>query len=122
MSKLVSTGTQLRCSYGTMPSYFIAPPTNRVTASNNPAATIMDHIPMINVAPFSLCTSLLNPAVSFAGCPQPCVPVISTPWSLGSKRVMISKKPALNSNSQCMCSWSGIIKITQPGQSRVNVK
>ena len=122
MSKLVNTGTQLRCSYGSMPSYFTALSTNRVNVSNNPAATIMNDIPMTNIAPFGLCTSPSNPAVSAAGAPQPCVPVISTPWSPGSKRVLMSKKPALDSNSQCICSWSGIITITQPSQLRVNIK
>ena len=122
MAKLVTTGATMKCTFGVAPSNLVIPPTNRVNASNKPVATIMDMIPMTNIPPFGLCTSPSNPAVSAASSPQPCVPVISAPWSPGSNRVMMSKKPALDSNSQCMCSWSGIITFTQPGQLRVDAK
>ena len=122
MAKLVTTGAAMKCTFGVAPSNLVIPPTNRINASNKSVATIMDMIPMTNIPPFGLCTSPSNPAVSAAGAPQPCVPVISAPWSPGSNRVMMSKKPALDSNSHCMCSWSGIITITQPGQLRVDLK
>jgi hypothetical protein len=53
--------------------------------------------------------------------PQPCVPVTAAPWTPGSPQVMIQNQPALNIASTCMCNWGGVISITNPGQTTVQV-
>ncbi len=128
MAQLVSMGATLTCSFGTTPSTFNITPENRVNASKIAAATIMDNVPMKNISPFGMCTTLINPQVAAATSaaagvltPQPCIPVITAPWTPGSPTVMIGNKPALNSTSMCMCTWTGVISVTSPGQTTVNV-
>jgi len=61
MPQHVCHGALLACSFGVAPSSLMVLPTNRVMTSSQPAATIMDHQPMVNIAPFGLCMSLANP-------------------------------------------------------------
>jgi hypothetical protein len=35
--------------------------------------------------------------------------------------VMIGNKPVLNNTSQLMCTWGGVITVTNPGQQTVKV-
>ncbi|MAS38347.1 MAG: hypothetical protein CL610_30400 [Anaerolineaceae bacterium] len=128
MPQLVCQGANLACSFGTTPSSMVVLPARRVNAANMPAATIMDHIPMTNILPFGMCTTLSNPQVAAATSaaqgvltPQPCIPVTSSPWTPGSSRVMIGNQPALHNSCQCMCMWGGVITVTSPGQFTVNV-
>lgn len=86
------------------------------------AATIMDAVPLKNILPFGLCSSLANPAVATATAaamgvltPMPCVPVPAGVWSPGSPKVQIRGKVALTSDSCLTCAYGGMIKINQPG-------
>lgn len=106
----------------------VVTPENMTNATNKPAATIMDNIPMKNIPPFAMCSAPSNPAVIAATAaklgvftPAPCVPVTSAPWMPGSATVMIKNKPALNSTSKLMCNWGGVIQVTFAGQATVNV-
>ena len=65
MPLLVCTTATLTCSMGTTPSTFTGA-CARVNVQGKPAATVMDHKPMANVAPFGLCRSLANPVVAAA--------------------------------------------------------
>jgi len=128
MGQLVVNGAQMQCSFGVAPSALIVLPANLVNASKAPAATIMDNIPMSNIMPFGMCSSLANPQVAAATSaaagvltPQPCIPVVPAPWAPGSPTVLIGKKPALSNSSKCMCTWAGMISIVTPGQFTVNV-
>jgi hypothetical protein len=128
MSQLVIQGSQLQCSFGVAPGSLMVLPISRVNAVKMPAATIMDIIPMTNILPFGLCSSIANPQVASATSaalgvltPMPCMPIIIAPWAPGSPTVMIGKKPALNNVSKCMCTWAGVISVTMPGQFTVNV-
>lgn len=128
MAQLVCMNAQLQCSFGTTPSNMIVTPENRTNTSNVPAATIMDNIPMKNILPFGMCQTLSNPQVAAATAaaqgvltPQPCIPVTTAPWVVGSPTVMIGKKLALNSTSTLMCTWGGVISVTSAGQMTVNV-
>lgn len=119
-------GANLVCSFGTAPSSLMVLPTNRVMSSNMPDANIMDHMPMLNIMPFAMCTSLANPQVAAATTaalgvltPMPCIPVTATPWTPGSPTVLIGGMPALNNSSTCMCTWGGVITVTSPGQTTV---
>ena len=123
MGQQVCMGAMMQCSFGMAPSSLCVLPTKMVMTSKMPAATIMDHIPLVNVLPFGTCTSPANPMVAAATAaalgvltPMPCIPVTTAPWLPGSPTVLLGKIPALNASSKCMCNWAGVISITSPGQ------
>ncbi|MBM4330027.1 MAG: DUF4280 domain-containing protein [Deltaproteobacteria bacterium] len=123
----VCMGTTLQCSFGMAPSSLVVLPKNKVL-TQTPDANIMDNIPMVNIMPFGMCTSIANPAVAAATAaalgvltPMPCVPVIPAPWVPGSPTVLIGKMPALNNTSKLMCTWAGVISITNPGETTVQI-
>ena len=62
----VTTGAILQCSFGAVPSTLSLLPVNRVMAGGVPAATIMDHLPIANIPPFGMCSSIANPTVASA--------------------------------------------------------
>jgi hypothetical protein len=117
-------GATLICSFGVAPSSLVVLPKNTTMTSKVPAANIMDNIPLVNIMPFGMCTSLANPTVAAATTaalgvltPMPCIPVTPAPWVPGSATVMLGKMPALNNNCKLMCTWGGVIQITVPGQT-----
>ncbi len=127
MSQLVVSGAMLQCSFGAAPCSLVILPTNRVMCST-PAANIMDHIPMVNIPGFAMCTSLANPTVASATAaalgvltPMPCIPCLVAPWITGSPTVLIGKMPALNNSSTLMCMWAGSISIASAGQFTTTV-
>ena len=127
MPLLVCTTATLTCSMGTTPSTFTGA-CARVNVQGKPAATVMDHKPMANVAPFGLCRSLANPVVAAATSaamgtltPQPCMPATMTPWSPGSAKVKLTEKPALRDNDRLVCNWAGQIQVSNAGQAKVSV-
>ena len=116
------------CTFGMAPSTLMVTPENKVL-SKMPVATIMDNVPMKNIMPFGMCSSMANPQVAAATSaamgvltPMPCIPVISAPWAPGSPTVLIANKPALSQTSKCMCNWGGVISITNPGTTDIMVK
>jgi hypothetical protein len=118
----VTAGTTLQCSFGAAPSALAVLPASGVLAGA-PAATVMDHIPIVNVAPFGTCNSIANPAVAAATAaalgaltPMPCMPVTPGPWLPGSPTVLIGGQPALQNTSKLMCAWAGVIQIMAPAQ------
>lgn len=123
MGQHVCNGATLMCSFGVAPSMLTVIPKNRVMTSNQPAANIMDHVPMVNILPFGMCTSLTNPSVATATTtalgvltPMPCAPVTVTPWMVGSPTVLLGNLPSLNNTSKLMCMWCGSISVVAPGQ------
>jgi hypothetical protein len=127
MPQQVCMGASLMCSFGTAPSSLVVLPKSRVNSGNMPAANIMDNIPMTNVMPFVMCTTVSNPAVAAATSaalgvltPQPCVPVTPAPWTPGSATVLIGNMPALNNTCTLNCMWGGVISISNAGQQTVN--
>jgi len=103
-------------------------PQLKVMSGFVPAATIMDHKPMVSILPFAMCTSIANPAVASATAaalgvltPMPCIPATASPWAPGSLTHQIGGIPALNDTSKCMCNWAGVISITVPGQMTENI-
>lgn len=119
----VCSGALLQCSFGVAPSPLTVLPVNRTMTSSMPAATIMDFAPMVNVAPFGMCSSMSNPMVIAATAaalgvptPMPCLPVPTGPWVVGAPTVMLGNMPMLNADSKLMCAWAGVIQITFPGQ------
>jgi len=117
MAKQVCNLAMLKCSMGVAPGTFMVTPEKMVNTSNQPAANIMDHIPMKNILPFGMCTSPSNPAVAAAmGSPVPCVPVTPMPWTPGAPTVLLKNFPALNDTSKLTCLMGGMIEVTNPGQ------
>ena len=111
------------CTFGVAPSVLNVLPIHRTLTSSQPAANIMDHIPITNVAPFGMCTTPSNPAVAAATAaamgvltPMPCVPVTPAPWVTGAPTVLLDSMPALDDISKLMCTWGGVITLTFPGQ------
>ncbi len=128
MPPLVVTGAMLQCPFGVAPSTLNVLPTNMVNATNLPAATVADMVPMLNIMPFGMCTTPSNPQVAAATSaalgvltPMPCIPVVTAPWTPGAVKVQIRGVPALHSGCTCMCAWGGVIAITNPGQVAVQV-
>jgi len=124
MAQQVCNGAVLKCSFGLAPSTFVVLPVNRVMTSHMPAANIMDHVPMLNIMPFGMCTCPSNPAVAAATAaalgtptPAPCIPATAAPWVIGAPTVLIASQPALNNTSTLMCTYGGVITVTQPGQT-----
>jgi len=120
-------GATLQCSFGAAPSSLVVLPANRVL-TNTPAATIMDNVPLLNILPFGVCSSLANPTVAAATTaalgvltPMPCVPVTPAPWVVGSPTVLVGNMPSLNNSSKLMCTWGGVIQIVNPGQTKMMV-
>lgn len=128
MSQLVCNGAMITCSFGTAPSQLTVLPKSNVSSGNQSAAVTSDNIPMVNIMPFAMCTTLSNPQVAAATAaaqgvltPMPCIPVTTSPWSPGCPTVKLGNLPALNNTSQLMCAWGGTITITSPGQVTVNI-
>lgn len=128
MPQHVCNGAMLTCSFGVAPGQLTVLPINRVNTSNQPAATIMDHQPMVNIAPFGMCMSLANPAVAAATSaafgvltPQPCIPVTPAPWVPGATTVLLGNQPALDNTCTLNCMWGGVIQVAMPGQFTENI-
>ena len=119
----VVNGATLMCPFGVAPSTFVVTPENRVLSGNQPAANIMDFVPMKNIMPFGMCITPSNPQVAAATTaalgvltPMPCMPVTTSPWFSGAPNVLIGNMPALDNTHKCMCMWGGIITVAFPGQ------
>ncbi|MEP7120316.1 MAG: DUF4280 domain-containing protein [Byssovorax sp.] len=121
MPKLVVNGAKLQCSEGLAPGSLTVLPTNLAETGALPVATVMDHLPMVNIAPFGMCKTQANPQVAAATAaasgaltPMPCTPLVTAPWSSGSSAVEVSAQKALTDDSSCTCLWTGRITITDP--------
>lgn len=130
VSHQVTAGALLECtaSFSRTPTPLAVLPLRRVLVESRPAATIADHLPMVNILPFGFCGSLMNPAVSAATAaasgvltPQPCVPVIPAPWTPGAGRTTIAGQVALDAMASCACLWGGVVCVMQPGALRTDV-
>jgi hypothetical protein len=121
----VVNGALLQCSMALPPgsSPLTVLPVNRVQSGSQPAANIMDHVPLVNIKPFGMCNTPTNPVVATATAaasgvltPMPCVPATPTPWVPGAVTVMLGNVPALDNTCICTCLWGGIIRVAFPGQ------
>jgi hypothetical protein len=122
MAKLVISGAKLKCDQGMAPGSLTVLPVTPVNADEEPAATILDMAPMVNISTFGMCQTEANPEVAAATAaamgaltPMPCVPVIPAPWSPGASTAIINGLPVLTDSSKCLCMWTGNIEITDPG-------
>lgn len=121
MPRLVISSAKLRCSEGLAPGTLTVVPAG-ASSDESAAATVMDNAAMSNIAPFGMCKAMSNPQVAAATAaamgsltPQPCVPVVTAPWSPGAQQVTLREQKALTEDSSCQCAWSGRIEVTDPG-------
>ena len=128
MPMQVCMGAMMECSFGMAPSSLVVLPTNVTFTDQVPDANIMDHIPMVNIMPFGMCTSLANPMVAAATAaalgvltPMPCIPNTPAPWVTGAPTVILGNFPTLDNVSQLMCVWGGVIQFTTAGEVTVDV-
>ena len=116
------------CTFGLSPSTLAVLPIHRTLAGGQPAANIMDFVPITNIVPFGMCNSMANPEVASATAaaegvltPMPCVPVTTSPWTPGCTKTILDGMPSLDNISTCKCTWAGVISITYAGQATVMV-
>ncbi len=128
MPMQVCMGAMMQCSFGLAPSSLVVLPKNTVFTNQVPDANIMDHIPMVNIMPFGMCTSIANPVVASATAaalgvltPMPCIPNTPAPWVTGAPTVLLGNQPTLDDVSKLMCVWGGVIQFTNAGEVTVNV-
>ena len=128
MAKQVAMGAMMKCSFGAAPSSLVVLPANKVLAEGPPAANIMDHVPLVNILPFGVCSSPANPMVIAATAaamgvltPMPCIPATPAPWVPGAPTVLIANMPALDNVSKCMCIWGGVIAFTNAGTTKTMI-
>jgi uncharacterized Zn-binding protein involved in type VI secretion len=107
------------------PSVLNALPTPRVLIEGRPAAVISTTAPNVNIPPFAMCSSLMNPTVAAATSaalgvltPMPCIPAVVGTWVPGAMTTIIGGQPALVSGSMCNCAWGGVITMTVTGAVR----
>ena len=121
----VVMGAMAQCSFGTAPATVVVADPTRPLVSNMPAANIMDFAPMVNLPTFGMCNTPSNPTVASATAaalgvltPMPCVPATAAPWVPGAPTALVGNMPALHNGCQCICSYGGVIAITNPGQTQ----
>src|SRR6202166_2584999 len=114
----VCMGAMMPCGCGVAPSSLVVLPTNMVMTNNVPDANIMDHVPMVNIMPFGMCSSPANPEVIAATAaalgvltPMPCIPNTVAPWVPGAPTALVANMPTLDSSSKLMCIWGGVIQV-----------
>jgi hypothetical protein len=117
---------QLMCTFGVTASPLTVLPDNRVQCNKQPAANILDTIPMTNIMSFGMCSSPANPSVASATAaadgvltPMPCVPATSAPWTPGVPNALIADMAAVDDESTCMCDYGGEISVVSAGQEKV---
>jgi hypothetical protein len=106
MPNHVCNGATLACTFGMAPGTLVVLPKNMVLTDGQPAANIMDNIPIVNIMPFGNCMSVANPTVAAATAaalgvltPMPCVPMIPGAVGAGLAHVTLAFMPALNKSS-----------------------
>ena len=128
MPMQVCMGAMMQCTFGLAPSSLVVLPKNQIFTDQMPDANIMDHVPLVNIMPFGMCTSLANPTVAAATAaalgvltPMPCIPNTPAPWATGAPTAMLGNAPTLDNVSKLMCVWAGVIQFTAPGEMTVMV-
>jgi hypothetical protein len=129
MPEFLTTGCLLTCSFGVAPSVFVALelPGKPVVDGAFTTATMMEFVPLDNILPFGMCSSLANPEVASATAaalgvltPMPCVPVVVDPWGPPCENVLYDDLPLALVTSTCMCAWAGEITVDTPAEFVMN--
>ena len=123
MSRVVVTGASISCPFGTSTGSFIATNCNYIKIKGITPGNTNDGLPIINITPFGMCQTPTNPAVAAATAaalgvltPMPCIPNTKT-WAPTNPKVMVGGKPVLTQESVCLCRYGGVITVSDPGQT-----
>jgi len=99
-----------------------------VVVNGKPAGVLTDMVPMVNIPPFGMCSSLSNPTVASATAaalgvltPMPCIPVPAGVWLSPAPKVQIGGQPAISDGSKLLCAWGGQIAVQFAGQTSVQL-
>lgn len=129
MAKVVTSNAMMMCTFGAAPSTLTVLPVSPAKSGGQPVATVMDKLPMVNIKPFGVCSSMANPTVASATAaalgvltPMPCIPNIPGPWVPGSQVLKVNGQSALLDNCKAICAYGGQISITMPGQFFADAK
>lgn len=125
MKPLIVQGTLLKCSFGNAPTPMMVLPDKKVNAMF-PVAVKSDHIPLLNILPFGMCSNPANPMVAAATAaalgvltPVPCIPCTMQEWSGFCEKVKVHGAEALNMDSKLSCLYGGNIQVAAPVQPTV---
>jgi hypothetical protein len=121
MPEFLTTATMLECNMGAAPTPFIADELpGAPKEAGLTAATIIQIAPGKNIVPFVMCKSMANPTVVAATAaaqgvltPMPCTPVVAAPWAPPSTCAKHLGIPMATASSLCICSFGGLIKVSQ---------
>ncbi|USO02363.1 MAG: DUF4280 domain-containing protein [Alphaproteobacteria bacterium] len=113
------------CTFGMAPMPFLPIPSNIFTVE--PVGSMVDIIPFMNIMPFAMCVSLLNPMVLSATIaafgiliPMPCIPIPVMPRTPAAYNILRDDAlPVATVPSMTMCAWIGVITPIVPDQFEV---
>ncbi|MCR4555418.1 MAG: DUF4280 domain-containing protein [Alphaproteobacteria bacterium] len=122
-----SIGALLSCPMGLTPTPLTVIPKN-LFGPTGPMATCLDCVPFLNIAPFGVCKSLLNPSTAALTAaafgvltPGPCIPTPTGPWIPTKPNIVGITGPILADSSILMCAFGGVIKVNMPGQYTITI-
>ncbi len=125
MKPVIVQGTLLKCSFGNAPAPMLVLPDRKVN-SMQPVAVKTDHIPLLNILPFGMCSNPANPMVAAATAaalgvltPMPCIPCTVQDWTGACDKVKVQGKAALNMDARLDCLYGGSIQAAVPVQPTV---
>lgn len=125
MKPIVTQGAMLECGFGNAPAPIMVLPDKKVK-SIFPVAVKSDHVPLLNILPFGMCSNPANPMVAAATAaafgvltPVPCIPCTLRDWTNPCRKVKVHGKEAIHTGSGLQCLYGGSIKVTVPVQPAV---
>ena len=123
MGFIVANGALSMCTFGVAPMPLTFLPTSMALTMVGPAGTCAGCVPFLNVKPFGVCMSILNPvtasltAAAFGVLtPGPCIPVPAGMWIPTAPTVITAMGPILTQESMLMCAYAGQIRALVPMQ------
>lgn len=112
-----------QCIFGVAPSVYMTIPIHMEITFIMPGATITDTLPFLNMMPFIMCQSPVNPmviAIMIASLGSvhmaPCIPMTFIPWVPPMPKVLLGGVPTIDNTAMAMCLWTGMISVKFPGQ------
>ncbi|MBR1734288.1 MAG: DUF4280 domain-containing protein [Alphaproteobacteria bacterium] len=115
-----------QCPFGVAPAPLTFLPSPTVFGTAGPLGHIADCIPFVNITPFGVCSSLLNPATAALTAaalgiltPGPCIPTPAGTWIPAAPNILCDMGPMLNTEAMLICAYGGVIKPIMPAQFTV---
>ena len=109
MSLAIINGDLTVCTQGSQPCPLVVNNHRKVMIADQPAATIMDHAPAVNLATFGTCKVTGGP----------CTPATAAPWTRGSAgKVQANNFRLLIATDTLACAAGGVISLSSPKQAR----